>query len=269
MTRNMGGGPRTFPGGVNKWKWKRMHEKRARDKERRLLEQEKQLYEARIRSHIRSKLAPPQPPPPPPHPSPSSSSSAAAPTHGPMTPHDHIKALANRFMKEGAEDLWNNDDGPVTPPPPPHTRLGGTSSSTRPGSIGSPVDLRKLIPEGPNRNSGSSYVQSRDFSVSSKRVVPAGKRRFWRNDSDSDSEECESDECESDVKKIGNVGALGKYDVKRERRVMPKPYDEESDFEEKVELIKYELNKKKLSQHKSEEEQTILTQTRYSFQYDF
>ncbi|CAH2075734.1 unnamed protein product [Thlaspi arvense] len=51
--RYMGGGPRTFPGGLNKWQWKRLHEKKAREKEKRLLDQEKQLYQARIRSQIR------------------------------------------------------------------------------------------------------------------------------------------------------------------------------------------------------------------------
>ncbi|KAE9614152.1 putative RNA helicase [Lupinus albus] len=266
-TRNMGGGPRTFPGGVSKWKWKRMHEKRARDKERRLLDQEKQLYEARIRSHVRSNLSPPQPPP---H---HLSSSATAPTHGPMSPHDHVKALADRFMKEGAEDLWNNDDGPmtssptVTPPP-----LRGVTS-TRHGSISSPVDLRKLIQDGSNSmnsNSAGNYRQTRGFSVvrnvTSKRVVPAGKRRFWRKDSDSDSGfESGGEECERDVKKMGSSAALGKYDVKRERRVIPKSYDEESDFKEKVELIKYELNKRKLEQSEGRklEEETVLTQKRF------
>ncbi|CAI0557144.1 unnamed protein product [Linum tenue] len=42
----MGGGPRTFPGGLNKWQWKRLHEKKASEKEKRLLDQEKQLYQA-------------------------------------------------------------------------------------------------------------------------------------------------------------------------------------------------------------------------------
>ncbi|CAL0312671.1 unnamed protein product [Lupinus luteus] len=270
LTRNMGGGPRTFPGGVTKWKWKRMHEKRARDKERRLLDQEKQLYEARIRSHVRSNLSPPQPPP---H---HLSSSAAAPTHGPMSPHDHVKALADRFMKEGAEDLWNDDDGPVSPSitvtPPP---LRGVSS-TRHGSISSPVDLRKLIQEGSNSNnlmsSSGNYMQTRGFSVvrnvRSKRVMPAGKKRFWRNDNDSDSDseiESEGEECERDVKKMGSSAALGKYDVKRERRVIPKSYDEESDFNEKVELIKYELNKRKLEQNeeRKREAESVLTQKRF------
>ncbi|TQD95132.1 hypothetical protein C1H46_019219 [Malus baccata] len=50
----MGGEPRTFTGGVRKWKWKRMHEKRAKEEGKSLLDQEKRLYEARLRSQIRA-----------------------------------------------------------------------------------------------------------------------------------------------------------------------------------------------------------------------
>ncbi|KAI4326983.1 hypothetical protein L6164_019492 [Bauhinia variegata] len=175
LARNMGGGPRTFPGGVSKWKWKRMHEKRARDKERRLLEQEKQIYQARIRSHIRAQLTG--------KPDPRNTS------HGPLTPEDHIKALANRFMKEGAEDLWNRNDGPLKSPPPFSKELPVTDrSSRRSGSIGSPVDLRKLIPEHGNlvsnngianlTNTNCNYVHTRNYSVQSR-------RKFGRNDSSS------------------------------------------------------------------------------------
>lgn len=56
-----------------------------------------------------------------------------------MSPRDHIKALADRFMKPGAEDLWNGDDGPVhsvTRKPDP----------TKP--IDPPIDLRKLVRDG-------------------------------------------------------------------------------------------------------------------------
>ncbi|KAI4315393.1 hypothetical protein L6164_028208 [Bauhinia variegata] len=166
LARDMGGGPRTFPGGVNKWKWKRMHEKRARDKERRLLEQEKQIYQARIRSHIRAELAG--------KPDPGSTS------YGLLSPEEHIKALANRFKKEGAEDLWNINDGSLKSPPPCFRELPGTNrSSRRPGSIGPPVDLRKLIPEGRHlvSNNGignltdtnGNYVQTRNYSVRSQR----------------------------------------------------------------------------------------------------
>lgn len=150
FVRAMGGGPRTFPGGLNKWQWKRLHEKKARDKERRLLEHEKQLYQARIRSQIRAKLAP------------ASEQAGAAvgqqptdsnqPSHAPMSPQEQIKALADRFMKEGAEDLWNEDDGPIQPPAPePRRRV-----------IGEPINLRRLISE--NSNSGQTFGSSSGFS---------------------------------------------------------------------------------------------------------
>ncbi|XP_061373739.1 probable DEAD-box ATP-dependent RNA helicase 48 [Gastrolobium bilobum] len=248
VVRNMGGGPRTFPGGVNKWKWKRMHEKRAKDKEQRLLDQEKQLYEARIRSHIRSTVSPP-------------SSTAAAATHSPITPHDHIKSLANRFMTEGAEDLWNNDDGPLTLTPTP-----------TPTPIPSPpVNLRKLITQPSNRNL-TNYTQTRDYSSALQvRNVAIGssKRRFWRNDNDSSSSESENEmECESNYSKMGSSASLGNYDVKREKRVMPKSHDDGSDLSQQVELIKFQLNHRKLTQNEEhhgegEEQQSILSQTRF------
>lgn len=55
-----------------------------------------------------------------------------------MSPKDHIKALADRFLKPGAEDLWNHDDGPIHSPPRP-----GFNKPVDP-----PVDLRRLAKEG-------------------------------------------------------------------------------------------------------------------------
>ncbi|XP_056174100.1 probable DEAD-box ATP-dependent RNA helicase 48 isoform X2 [Syzygium oleosum] len=180
FSRSMGGGPRTFPGGLNKWQWKRMHEKKAREKEKRLLEQEKQLYQARVRSEIRASIAG--------GPDASGDRDPAA-THGPMSPKDHVKALADRFMKEGAEDLWNEDDGPPKdppPPPPPPMR----PASVRSGPIRSPIDLRKLVEGhggvvvGNGKDvdwrgfGGANHVASRKYSVVSN-------RRFRRNESSS------------------------------------------------------------------------------------
>ncbi|CAA0820516.1 Putative DEAD-box ATP-dependent RNA helicase 33 [Striga hermonthica] len=131
--RRMGGGPRTFPGGLNKWQWKRMHEKKAREKEKRLLDQEKQVYQARIRSEIRAKLASTDNLVPR-----SINPDQNQPNYGPVTPQDHVKALADRFMKEGAEDLWNENDGPSGFP------------ENKPGKsqiIGEPIDLQKLVME--------------------------------------------------------------------------------------------------------------------------
>jgi len=75
-----------------------------------------------------------------------------------MSPKDHIKALADRFMKPGAEDLWNDDDGPVH------------STTRKPGPtkpIDPPIDLRKPVRDGNADGSwGFSGIsqQKRDFS---------------------------------------------------------------------------------------------------------
>ncbi|KAL2342778.1 hypothetical protein Fmac_004063 [Flemingia macrophylla] len=224
--RHMGGGPRTFPGGVNKWKWKRMHEKLARDKQKRLIQQEKQLYEARIRSHIRSALCPDH-------------RSAAAATHSPLSPTDHVKALADRFLKHGAEDLWNDRDGPLAPSPTQTPNLHFRPKHSR--------GYRSVPEVGNNRAGGQKF-------------------RFWRKGSDDSSTESES-ESEGEVEvelnpKVGGSASLGEYDVKRERRVVPKR-------SEVVEFIRYELNKRKLSQveeQQGEEQQSnegILSNTRF------
>lgn len=159
-----------------------MHEKRAREKENRLLEQEKQIYQARIRSQIRVNLAGK------PDPNPTADPSTG---HGPMSPTDHIKALANRFMKEGAEDLWNEDDGPLKSPPPrgPDQRSGFTGSNGRRGSIGSPVDLRRLVSEGRENanliNHNGKFVNKRNYSVQ--------RRRRFRQNGSSESSDDDSD----------------------------------------------------------------------------
>lgn len=159
-----------------------MHEKRAREKEKRLLEQEKQLYQARIRSQIRAKLAGKPDPSPSPDPS-------AGP--GPMSPTEHIKALANRFMKDGAEDLWNEDDGPLKSSPTrgPNERSGLTGSNVRRGSIGSPIDLRKLIPEG---RENARLTNSNDHSMNARNYSVQSRRQFRRNES-SESEDDDDD----------------------------------------------------------------------------
>ncbi|CAL4967744.1 unnamed protein product [Urochloa decumbens] len=106
----MGGGPRTFPGGLSKWQYKRMHEKLARQKQRGLIRHEKQLYLARLRSEIRASRLP-------------GADAAAPPGEGPTSSRAHIRALADRFRKPGAEDLWNEDDGPLRRAKRPSTTI--------------------------------------------------------------------------------------------------------------------------------------------------
>ncbi|XP_068640013.1 probable DEAD-box ATP-dependent RNA helicase 48 [Aristolochia californica] len=134
LARSMGGGPRTFPGGLNKWQWKRLHEKKAKEKEKNLLQQEKQLYQARIRTQIRAKLTGKHYP-----------DEQEGLTHGPMTAKDHVKALADRFMKEGAEDLWNEDDGPLKSAPPQSPRMRGRDFISRSAPR---IDVREIVSGG-------------------------------------------------------------------------------------------------------------------------
>ncbi|KAJ9147894.1 hypothetical protein P3X46_030008 [Hevea brasiliensis] len=281
FARLMGGGPRTFPGGLNKWQWKRLHEKRAREKEKRLLEQEKQLYQARVRSQLRARLA-------------GKSEQDSGPdtnttSYSPMTPKDHIKALADRFMKEGAEDLWNENDGPLKPPlknsiekPRP------IGPNQQPGSINSPIDLRKLISEArnvsqdcENFSKSYNYTKTRDYSAqrsSYNRGFSSPKlRRFRRNGSSSSDDEDEDygfdsyNEGERRGRSAGEIGgraALRKYDVKTTKRVPLKELEKESDFAKEVELIRHELGKKKLAENEGEksetgEEESILSQKRF------
>ncbi|TKY60601.1 Tetraspanin-10 protein [Spatholobus suberectus] len=153
-------------------------------------------------------------------PSPPTTAPPAAATHRPLSPHDHVKALADRFLKDGAQDLWNSRDGPLTPNlnfRPKHTR--GYRS----------------VPE-----------------VGNNRVGPH-KHRFWREGSDDSSSESESERC----LKTASSSALGEYDVKRERRVVPKSSEE-------VEFIRSELNKRKLSQiEEQQSNESILSNTRF------
>ncbi|XP_007040170.2 PREDICTED: probable DEAD-box ATP-dependent RNA helicase 48 isoform X1 [Theobroma cacao] len=349
LTRPMGGGPRTFPGGLNKWQWKRLHEKKAKEKERRLLDQEKQLYQARIRSQVRAKLAG----------KPDSSSNTTK--YNPMSPNDHIKALADRFMKEGAVDLWNENDGPLKSEEQERPRIIETTRNQRSGSIYSPLDVKKLISDKRMQNAKFNVVnsnhfgKSRSYSVQSKgkfrvnessfgripldldskddslkhsgrnieqrrfkknessasqresdfvsndnsmkRVDQGGlggnrenesprnfrkfrksgngleRRRFRRNESSSSDDEWDSDiddEVEGvgggrDVRKLGSSASLGKYDVKITKRVPLKELEKDIDFSEQVELLRKELDKKKLAENdeKKGEGETIYSQKRF------
>ncbi|XP_052306941.1 probable DEAD-box ATP-dependent RNA helicase 48 isoform X3 [Populus trichocarpa] len=327
VIRLMGGGPLSFPGGLNKWQWKRLHEKKAKEKEKRLLDQEKQLFQDRMRSQIRSNLAGQSHPNLNPDPN----------KYNPMSPNEHLKALADRFMKDGAEDLWNENDGSLKPPSDEQTEFVGTNQ--QPGSIHSPVDLRKLISEGrhvsQNRENGFNFVKSRDYSmlrdlgfesggdstkplarrqrkfrinessssvddedhgfvndkvknfvgdswnerggVSNLRNVSdfmknrgsetVKQRRFQRNESDDEDEDLEGggDRRGRSATDIGSRAALGKYDMKKTRRVPLKELDK-NDFANEVELIRYELGRKKKfagNEGDKEEEDSILSEKRF------
>ncbi|KAL2612799.1 hypothetical protein R1flu_024491 [Riccia fluitans] len=104
--RMMGGGPRTFPGGVSKWQWKRMQEKKERQIEKARLLRERQAYEERKRQELLAssslRVEKPWEKPPP--------RNVLTPLVTALDPK--VTALADRFRKRGGEDLWTEDDGP-------------------------------------------------------------------------------------------------------------------------------------------------------------
>lgn len=104
--RAMGGGPRTFPGGVSKWQWKRAQKKKEKQNEKARLMREKQLYEDRRRAEVMA-VSPVLE-----KPWERASPNAMAP-FPPLSPDARVKALADRFQKRGAEDLWTGEDGAV------------------------------------------------------------------------------------------------------------------------------------------------------------
>ncbi|XP_062219362.1 uncharacterized protein LOC133919112 [Phragmites australis] len=105
----MGGGPRTYPGGVSKWQWKQMQAKKARQLLKARLARERQLYEMRKRAELRDAVAHLERPW-----DPDSVPAAvdAAPNLLSVAADDQLKALADRFHRPGGVDLWNDRDGP-------------------------------------------------------------------------------------------------------------------------------------------------------------
>lgn len=177
-------------------------------------------------------------------------------------------------MKDGAQDLWNDLDGPITQV---QTQIQAQNSRQ--------IDLRNLVNQSSNQNltnltnfssiRGYRSVPEVRVLADRKRVITEKpeKRRIWRkNGSSTESESEAEDESRNQgyYSNMGSIASLGKYDGKRERRVMPKTFDDKTDFSEQVELIKYELNKKKLSQseeNQGQEHENVLTQTRYRYSF--
>lgn len=176
-------------------------------------------------------------------------------------------------MKEGAEDLWNDDDGPVKSPPLlPRRPSNGLSRQIEP-----PVDLRKLTSHGRSLGPGNARIVSR--ALKPRHYSVQVRRRFRRNESsssDDGSDVSSGDEFSGrlvdadvelrgrrNVQKMMSSAALGKYDVKIKRRVMPKSIDEGDDFSEQIELIRHELSRKNLAEEEEKgDEESILSQKR-------
>ncbi|KAA8516365.1 hypothetical protein F0562_016658 [Nyssa sinensis] len=102
-TIRMGGGPRTFPGGVSKWQWKRMQAKKAKQLLKARLTRERQIYEMRKRAELRAAVSELERP---------WEVVERAPTLFSVSADEQLKVLADRFQQPGGFDLWSEKDGP-------------------------------------------------------------------------------------------------------------------------------------------------------------
>ncbi|CAK8560046.1 unnamed protein product [Lathyrus sativus] len=99
----MGGGPRTFPGGVSKWQWKRMQAKKAKQLMKARLCRERQIYEMRKRAELKAAVSELEKP---------WEVVEKPPMLFSIKADEQLKVLADRFQKPGGFDLWTENDGP-------------------------------------------------------------------------------------------------------------------------------------------------------------
>lgn len=99
----MGGGPRTYPGGVSKWQWKRMQAKKAKQLLKARLCRERQLYEMRKRAELKAAISELERP---------WEVVERAPNLFSVSADEQVKALADRFQRPGGFDMWTEKDGP-------------------------------------------------------------------------------------------------------------------------------------------------------------
>ncbi|KAK1562639.1 hypothetical protein Q3G72_015131 [Acer saccharum] len=142
----MGGGPRTYPGGVSRWQWKRMQAKKAKQLLKARLCRERQIYEMRKRAELKAAVSDLERP---------WEVVEKAPTLFSVSADEQVKILADRFQRPGGFDLWTESDGPQlfeTPDGLPSARFfpKGVVHSVKPYGI---------IASG-HKNSGSALESS-------------------------------------------------------------------------------------------------------------
>ncbi|KDP24537.1 hypothetical protein JCGZ_25101 [Jatropha curcas] len=124
----MGGGPRTYPGGVSRWQWKRMQAKKAKQLLKARLCRERQIYEMRKRAELQAAVGELERP---------WEVVEKAPNLFSVGADEQVKVLADRFQRPGGFDLWSDRDGPrlfATPDCLPSARFfpKGVVHSVRP-----------------------------------------------------------------------------------------------------------------------------------------
>ncbi|KAL2319476.1 hypothetical protein Fmac_028445 [Flemingia macrophylla] len=102
----MGGGPRTYPGGVSKWQWKRMQERKSKQLLKARLSRERQIYEMRKRAELKAAVSELERPW-------EVVKREEAPNLFSVGADEQVKVLADRFQRPGGFDLWSERDGPM------------------------------------------------------------------------------------------------------------------------------------------------------------
>ncbi|XP_020204032.1 uncharacterized protein LOC109789480 [Cajanus cajan] len=102
----MGGGPRTYPGGVSKWQWKRMQERKAKQLLKARLGRERQIYEMRKRAELKAAVSELERPW-------EAVKREEAPNLFSVGADEQVKVLADRFQRPGGFDMWSERDGPM------------------------------------------------------------------------------------------------------------------------------------------------------------
>ncbi|XP_072969843.1 uncharacterized protein [Typha angustifolia] len=103
-----GGGPRTFPGGVSKWQWKRMQANKAKQLLKARLLRERQIYEMRKRAELKAAVSELERP----WELVEMTKEKTAPKLFSIAADEQVKALADRFQRPGGFDMWTERDGP-------------------------------------------------------------------------------------------------------------------------------------------------------------
>jgi hypothetical protein len=177
----MGGGPRTYPGGVSKWQWKRMQARKAKQLLKARLTRERQIYEMRKRAELKAAVSELERP---------WEVVEKAPKLFSIGADEQLKVLADRFQRPGGFDLWTERDGPQlfdTVDELPSARFfpKGVVHSIKPYLRNAGLDESNGVEEGLGSDSESGYKSNKRTSV---RKLPGGSCSEWEGEDLSDTE---------------------------------------------------------------------------------